>query len=114
MQNPKESCSCAATCTEYRIDLINIHSGYSEKDTDFQNRYDLDLPDVNLECIRCCSLLFVVFKRKEMPRLGRLATFCNISNITASTRNSTVYTRHHSICKYSDWWRKERPDSYET
>lgn len=35
---------------------MNKHSGLSARDHDFQNRYNLDLPDVNLECIRCCLL----------------------------------------------------------
>lgn len=57
MQNqPLPPCVCAGIRPEYRIDLMNIHSGLSERDHDFQNRYNLDLPDVNLVCIRCCVL----------------------------------------------------------
>ncbi|VDI51983.1 Hypothetical predicted protein [Mytilus galloprovincialis] len=56
MENQPNSCICDDIRPEYRFDLKNKHSGFSETDPNFQNHYNLALHDINLECLRCCLL----------------------------------------------------------
>lgn len=56
MENQPQHCLCDGFNEHYRPDLIGIDSGFSQRDLEFQTRYELELPELNLECIRCCLL----------------------------------------------------------
>lgn len=56
MQNQPLPCLCDDFRPHYRPDLKVTHSGFGERDHDFKLRYALQIPDVRLECMRCCLL----------------------------------------------------------
>lgn len=65
MQTQTADCVCFLVAPHYSyLYLANVHSGFSDTDLDFQRTYELELPDVNMTCTRCCLLYL---KQKGYP-----------------------------------------------
>lgn len=68
MQNQPLPCLCDNFDNLHRPDLKRIHSGLTDDDRLFQSHYGLQIPDINLECMRCC--LFYLRRRNYSVYVG--------------------------------------------
>lgn len=68
MQHQPLPCLCDQFDLLYRPDLKLIQSGFAESDRAFQIHYTLQIPNVNLECLRCC--LFYLQRRGYSVTVG--------------------------------------------